>query len=440
MNPQKYRRRFTRLSAWMMPAMRYGIVNSGRPFRRAPWGRILPAFLLTLFLAPAEMTRAQSVSPGTIFTNYVQKINGSTVIFEMVAIPGGSILVGSPPNELGRDTNDLPCRKVVIKPFWIGRYEVSWQEYLPFVFYDRSDIIREGNKLEGKIDRDGISHPTAPYGSVYRERGEKGYPAIGMGLPAAYEYCRWLTRRTGIRYRLPTEEEWEYACRAGSTNAYFWGNAAALAKDYGWYAENSSETTQPIGKLKPNPFGVFDIVGNVAEWCFDPRQPAAFVARGGAFSEPVTQLRCAGRLIETPLWNELDPQFPQSIWWLASADWVGFRIARSLDETQDGYAPLNEMFPPETTKKATGQNALANYRRLCAICHGTNGKGDTATGRRHQARNYSDPQVKLVLQDASMFKAIKVGLIANGVNVMSPFVDLLSESDIKALVDYMRKF
>ena len=153
MNPQKYRCRFTRLITLKTPAIRYRIVNSGRPFQRAPWGRILPAFLLSLFLSPAEMTRSQSVSPGTTFTNYVQKINGSTVTFEMVAIPGGSILVGSPPNELGRDTNDLPCRPVVIKPFWIGRYEVTWQEYLPFVFYDRSDIIREGNKLEGKIDR-----------------------------------------------------------------------------------------------------------------------------------------------------------------------------------------------------------------------------------------------------------------------------------------------
>jgi formylglycine-generating enzyme required for sulfatase activity len=383
----------------------------------------------------------QTPPPDGKFTNYVQKMPGSTVTFAMVAIPGGTISLGAPTEEPGRDTNDLPRRIVTVKPFWMGRCEVAWEEYLPFVFYDSSEILRNEHKLEGKIDRDGISHPTPPYGSVYRGLGEKGHPALGMGLPAAYEFCRWVTKRTGVHYRLPTEEEWEYACRAGSTNAYFWGANAALAKDYGWFVDNASETTQIVGKLKSNGFGLFDLAGNVAEWCFDPQKPAVFVARGGAFTEPVTRLRSATRMIETQEWNELDPQFPQSIWWLASADWVGFRLVRSFDEkagtTND---PAVTFMFPQPSAPAKPVAVRVNYLKYCVVCHGLTGKGDTGTGKRLRARDYSDPQVKASLKDDAMFKAIKDGLIIDGYNVMSSFAPHLSSDEMKALVDYLKKF
>jgi formylglycine-generating enzyme required for sulfatase activity len=275
------------------------------------------------------------------FTNYTQQMPGSAFTFPMVAIPGGTITVGSPASETGRESSDLAPRKITVKPFWIGRFEVSWQEFLPYVFIDKKEVARDVDKLEGIVDYDGISHPTKPYGSVYRERGEKGFPALGMGLPAALEYCRWLTKRTGIKYRLPTEEEWEYACRAGAATAFFWGDNPAQAPEYGWFIDNSlerqaqKESTHPLGKLKPNPFGLYDMAGNVAEWCAPVDKNAPHVARGGAFSEPVNRLRCAARMIETPAWNELDPQSPQSIWWLASADFIGFRLARSLNDAPE---------------------------------------------------------------------------------------------------------
>ena len=397
----------------------------------------LSGFILGFLMSAAPVVKAEKME-SLQFTNYIQQIPGSTVTFEMVAIPGGVITIGSPLNESGRDTNDLAIREAAIKPFWMGKCEVTWQEFLPFVFVDKTEIIRNANKLEGKIDRDGISHPTAPYGSVYRERGERGYPAIGMGLPAAYEYCRWLSKRTGICYRLPTEEEWEYACRSGSKEAYFWGKDIALAKDYGWYAENSADTTHPVGRLKPNPWGLYDIVGNVAEWCFNPDKTPMFVVRGGAFSELVTRLRSASRMMETEEWNELDPQFPQSIWWLASADWVGFRVVRSLEPDGKNAIPVAQMFPSKSS--LTTQDARENYLRYCQVCHGIAGRGDTATGKRHKVRDYTDPKVKKSLEDASMFKVVKEGLIVDGKIVMAPFNVHLSDVQIKALLEFMKNF
>ena len=311
-----------------------------------------PPSAVTVPAQPPAPTPPAGLPGFPAFHSYVQKVPGQTFTFDLVAIPGGTITVGSPINEIGRDQNDQPQRQITVKPFWMAKYEISWPQFLPFVFFPRDEVVREVDKSEGIVDKDGISHPTKPYGSVYRERGEKGYPAIGMGQPAAKEYCQWLSKKTGLNFRLPTEQEWEYACRAGAATAYFWGDDAAQAKEYGWSTENANDTTHPFGRLKPNAFGLYDIVGNVAEWCQKTGANAPAVARGGAWSEPVTRLRSAARLIETPEWNELDPQIPQSIWWLSAADFVGFRVVRVLDdglpaqaEAAGEIAPLDIKLP-----------------------------------------------------------------------------------------------
>jgi len=295
-------------------------------------------FAWTFICAAADLTPKISS-----ITNYTEQIPGTTVKFEMVAIPGGTLEKGD--------------RKIEIKSFYMGKYELGWPEYALWVFGEKEKIEKE--KL------DGISRPTTPYGSIYRERGERGYPAIGMSNLAASEYCLWLASKTGKKYRLPTEDEWEYTCRAGTTTPYFWGSEASKAGDYGWHIENSDNTTQTCGKKKPNPFGLYDIVGNVAEWVarastndlgwhgkdpYDKKNVmewmarsaanAPAIARGGAFSEPVVKLRSSARMIETPEWNELDPQNPKSIWWLASADFVGFRVVRDADDAEKSAKPV----------------------------------------------------------------------------------------------------
>jgi formylglycine-generating enzyme required for sulfatase activity/mono/diheme cytochrome c family protein len=413
----------------------------------------LVAAILLVMAARPVFTLAEDL-PNKGFANYTQKMPGSSVSFEMIAIPGGEIAIGSPENELGREKSDLPQRKVAVKPFWMGKCEVTWQEFLPlFVWFEKSEIVRHADKaggIPGPIDKDGVSHPTEPYGSVYREHGVKGFPAIGIGYPGAREYCRWLSKRTGVHYRLPTEEEWEFACRAGGSTPYFWGSDSAHAKEFGWFKDNSPdstgrETTHPVGTLKPNKFGLFDMVGNVGEWCQKANPKEMGVIRGGSFMDEVVRLRSASRNIETEDWNGLYPNSPQSVWWLSDADFVGFRIVRSLDDAAEASKTADPS-GKETAIAGAGPvkkeafSAKAAYNQFCAGCHGVDGKGGTTLGKKWGARDYTSAVVKKELKDKSMFQAIKEGFTYNDKVVMHPVGDKLNDAEIEAVAEYMRKF
>ncbi|MBM3841381.1 MAG: formylglycine-generating enzyme family protein, partial [Verrucomicrobia bacterium] len=302
------------------------MTNGTRPDKRVP---TVPSFALILSAFGAiQLAAAEDpIKPSPAnFTNYVQRIPATDASVEMVAIPGGTITIGSAEDEAGREASDPPQKTVTIQPFWMGRYEITWEAFLPYVFGEWDKF----EKPEGEAD--GFSRPTKPYGSLYREHGNNRHPALGMSHFAARQFCKWMSMRTGQEFRLPTEAEWEYACRAGTKTPFFWGDDATRAESYGWFADNSDYTTHPVGKKAPNRFGLFDIVGNLAEWCEQEGEDDPRVARGGAFTEPVAKLRSAARLIDVPEWNALDPQIPKSIWWLSSADFVGIRVVRSLAE------------------------------------------------------------------------------------------------------------
>jgi formylglycine-generating enzyme required for sulfatase activity len=278
----------------------------------------------------------------------------------MLPIPGGTFTQGSPASEEKRGDDEGPQHKVEIAPFWMGKYEVTWDEYDQFAFsMDLKKKKRENVDLAKQPDTekkaDAVSRPTPPYADETFGYGRKGQPVICITHHSAMEYTRWLSEKTGKTYRLPTEAEWEYACRAGTTTAYSFGDDSETLKEYAWFVENA-EKPQPIGKKKPNPWGLYDMHGNVAEWCMDryvadiytvfskatPPQkgpvvlPTAaeypYVARGGSWDDDPEKLRSAARMASNPEWSVQDPQRPQSIWWHTDATFVGFRLVRPLEE------------------------------------------------------------------------------------------------------------
>src|SRR5262249_51190742 len=249
--------------------------------------------------------------------------------------------------------------------------EVTWDEY--DLFWQTEEPAKE-QKQPAKDDKDkgadAITRPTPPYTDMTFGYGHDEYPAICMTHHAAMEYCRWLSKKTGKIYRLPTEAEWEYACRAGSQTAYYFGDDAKQLGDYAWYDKNSEESPHPVGKKKPNAWGLYDMLGNVAEWCIDPYEKDAYqkfptdkptlspvllpiarrfpdVARGGSWADESEKVRSAARRGSDKTWIRLDPQRPQSIWWLTSAEFVGFRVVRPVEE-QDNLKGLRSKVTRES--------------------------------------------------------------------------------------------
>lgn len=286
-------------------------------------------------------------SAQTRHERYVQKLEGTNLAFSMEAIPGGEFMMGS---DKGQKDDEKPVHKVKLDPFWMGTYEVTWDIYEPFVYKD----LEVTQSVDGKVapEVDAVTRPTKPYLDMTFGMGKEGHPALAMTHYNAIQFCKWLYTRTGVFYRLPTEAEWEYACRAGSTTEYYFGDDASRVEEYAWFAENSGGETAPVGKKKPNAWGLYDMMGNVAEWTFDQyipdfyKQYSGKVAdnpvavpttlyphsvRGGSFESKAEDLRSAARMASDPFWKQLDPQIPKSNWWFPEAPFVGLRLVRPLN-------------------------------------------------------------------------------------------------------------
>ncbi len=278
--------------------------------------------------------------------HFVQKIDGTKLSFHMQAIPGGEFIRGSAKG--GED--EQPVHKVKIDPFWMGAHEVTWDVYEPFLYKDYELSQSEGG-LPPEVDA--VTRPTKPYLDMTFGMGKENHPALAMTHYNAIQFCKWLYARTGVFYRLPTEAEWEYACRAGSTTEYSFGDDAAQLGEYAWYKDNSDQKTHEVGKKKPNAWGLYDMHGNVGEWTYDqyipdfyrqfanktadnpvavPEQLYPHSIRGGSYDDAATELRSAARLPSDPVWKQLDPQIPKSNWWFPEAPFIGIRLVRPLKQ------------------------------------------------------------------------------------------------------------
>jgi formylglycine-generating enzyme required for sulfatase activity len=279
--------------------------------------------------------------------------------FTLVPIPAGKFKRGS-----AEEDNEKPVREIELSPFWMGQHEVTWAEYETWQF--DLDIARR-DKTTYKVteaDRtaDIVSRPTGPYLDMSFGMGKEGRPVICMTQLAAKSYCMWLSAKTGHFYRLPTEAEWEYACRAGSDKDYSFGSTALKVDDYAWYSENANGSYQPVGQKKANAWGLYDMHGNVAEWVLDsfdegfyasseakdpvrvaleedgstpfeevewPNKIYGRIVRGGSYFHDPVDLRSAKRILSDPDWKRQDPQVPKSVWYHTDAVWVGFRVVRA---------------------------------------------------------------------------------------------------------------
>lgn len=282
-------------------------------------------------------------------------IPGTDVTFRMVPIPGGVYEMGSPENEAGRNPDEGPQRRVRVEPFWMGECEVTWAEYKNFMGLYTPFKAFQSEGLRTVTDDNLVDAVTAPtplyepdFTFEYGEEPDK--PAVTMTQFAARQYTKWLSGITGLQFRIPTEAEWEFACRGGTSTAYSFGDDPATLARYAWFAENSGEGgVQPVRQKEPNPFGLYDMHGNAAEWVLDayapyvasegiidgtatwtrPVAPDPRVVRGGSWEFNAAGCRSAARLgSDYEIWKEYDPNLPKSPWWCTTdpSRGVGFRL------------------------------------------------------------------------------------------------------------------
>jgi len=314
------------------------------------------------------------------FINFIETIPESVIDFKMIAIPNGEFKLGSPEDEEFRNEDEGPQKNIKIDQFWIGELEVTWDEYSLFMKETASEGRSQDKyaSLAEVNDLDGITGPTPPYGNPGQGWGKGKQPAITMTHYAATVYCEWLSEKTGKTYRLPTEAEWEYACRANSEGEYFFeGNSSdyseetflnsifgpdtAIINSFVIYRQNSGFRTHILDRIQANPFGLKNMLGNVKEFCsdfysestymnyedgqFNPKGPITGderVVRGGSFNSDASDLRISNRdRTNNKAWLITDPQIPKSRWWYSDCNDVGFRVVCVYNEDQENRITKN---------------------------------------------------------------------------------------------------
>ncbi|MCH8047698.1 MAG: SUMF1/EgtB/PvdO family nonheme iron enzyme [Planctomycetes bacterium] len=237
----------------------------------------------------------------------------NSIAMKFKLIPAGEFTMGSPTSEKNRGDDEKQHRVKITKPFYLGVHEVTQGEF---------------EKVMG----------TSPWKGKERVKEGSDYPASYISWDDAVEFCKKLSAKEGRTYRLPTEAQWEYACRADSKTAYSFGSDASKLGEYAWYDDNADEVGEKyahlVGQKRANAYGLYDMHGNVHEWCSDcygeeyyaasdtvdptgPTKGSIRMFRGGAWNGSVGRCRSASRMGDTPGYRDWD---------------TGFRVARVRSE------------------------------------------------------------------------------------------------------------
>ncbi|MDR2469276.1 MAG: SUMF1/EgtB/PvdO family nonheme iron enzyme [Tannerella sp.] len=306
----------------------------------------------------------------TTFASYTEQIPGTSIDFRMIAIPGGTFRMGSPEKEPFHKPDESPVREVTLSPFFMAEIETTWDQFWEFFRHTASEGRTPPDKVYANNSNpnvDAISGPTPPFGFPDQGWGFGDRPAITITHYAAETFCQWLSKKTGRKYRLPTEAEWEYAARGGTQTPYFFSGSPKDFSDMGFwrkffaaktdsissfviYGKNSQNRTQEPSAVKPNPFGLKNMLGNVMEYCADKYDPEAYskndgkvtnplvtegeewVVRGGNYTSDAADVRAAARdCSRHEAWLKTDPQQPKSIWWYSDIRGIGFRVVCEPD-------------------------------------------------------------------------------------------------------------
>lgn len=296
---------------------------------------------------PKVETKVESAEKASML-GYTEKVPATEVSFDMVEIPAGSFMMGSPDKEPNRNIDEGPQHQVALDAFYIGKYEVTWDVFELFFKQNQQLFVKLDNDKVIKIDA--ISRPSPPYEDPSYGMGKAGYPAISMSTYSALVFCKWLSTVTGKFYRLPTEAEWEYAARAGTSTTYSFGDSVDKLDKYAVHYKNSGNKSAKVGSKLPNAWGLFDMHGNVSEWTMDEYKedsyanseeknpwvvPTVFhprVMRGGSWDDDPDKLRSASRTGSTAKLQKRDPQIPKSFWWFTDSNFVGFRLVSPKEQ------------------------------------------------------------------------------------------------------------
>jgi formylglycine-generating enzyme required for sulfatase activity len=289
------------------------------------------ATFAAIALAPAEEPPAKLKTQKVTFKLVREdpNVQGLDRTIELVQIPAGTIVLKGPD---GKD------HQHTIKPVWVAKYETRWDEYN--VFWMGLDMTHEQWRARHEVDdprRGGPGEwPENPYMPYDIDGGQDhsgkllvaGYPASSIHFRAAVQYCAWLSKLTGHRFRLPTEAEWEYACRAGGPPLA--PDAKALDA-VAWFEGNSGGHTHAVGEKRPNAWDLYDMLGNVGEYVVrDPKDDNGLLA-GGSYYDEAKDVHSGAREQYSPAWHGSDPQDPVSTRWLEYGPHrFGFRVV--MDE------------------------------------------------------------------------------------------------------------